>query len=103
MNGDDSGRFPTRREGVRVPGPVKIKKKGGVVLVQAGALVKGRHSGQGQTQWKREIADSSGEFSQGEEEAERIMEGRSILTASFPEFIHELSFSSARGTGCHLR
>ena len=23
MNGDDSGRFPTRREGVRVPGPVK--------------------------------------------------------------------------------
>ena len=35
--------------------------------------------------------------------AERIMEGRSILTASFPEFIHELSFSSARGTGCRLR
>ena len=29
--------------------------------------------------------------------------GRSILTASFPEFIHELSFSSARGTGCRLR
>ena len=30
------------------------------------------------------------------------MEGRSILTASFPEFIHELSFSSARGTGVSL-
>ena len=28
---------------------------------------------------------------------------RSILTASFPEFIHELSFSSAQGTGCRLR
>ena len=35
--------------------------------------------------------------------AERSMEERSILTASFPEFIHELSFSSARGTGCRLR
>ena len=23
MNGDDSGRFPTKGEGVRVPGPVK--------------------------------------------------------------------------------
>ena len=73
------------------------------MLVQAGALVKGRQSGQGQTQWKRRNADSSGEFSQGEEEAERITEGISILTASFPEFIHELSFSSARGTECHLR
>ena len=30
------------------------------------------------------------------------MEGRSILTASLPKFIHELSFSSARGTGCRL-
>ena len=30
------------------------------------------------------------------------MEGRSILTASFPEFIYELSFSSARKTGCRL-
>ena len=29
------------------------------MLVQAGALVKGRQSGQGQTQWKRRIADSS--------------------------------------------
>ena len=73
------------------------------MLVQAGALervgnlVRARRSGRG------EIADSSGEFSQGEEETERIMEGRSILTASFPEFIHELSFSSARGTGCRLR
>ena len=27
MNGDDSGRFPTRGEGVRVPGPVKRRKK----------------------------------------------------------------------------
>ena len=27
MNGDDSGRFPTRREGVRVPGHVKKRKK----------------------------------------------------------------------------
>ena len=27
MNGDDSGRFPTRGEGVRVPGPVKKRKK----------------------------------------------------------------------------
>ena len=26
-NGDDSGRFPTRGEGVRVPGPVKKRKK----------------------------------------------------------------------------
>ena len=60
-------------------------------------MVRARRSGRG------EIADSSGEFSQGEGGAERIMEGRSILTASFPEFIHELSFSSARGTECHLR
>ena len=70
--------------------------------VQAGSLVKGRQSGQGQTQWKREIADGSGEFIQ-EGGAERIGEGRSILTVSFPEFIHELSFSSVRGTGCRLR
>ena len=35
--------------------------------------------------------------------AERSMDERSILTASSPEFIHELSFSSARGTGCRLR
>ena len=27
MNGDDSGRFSTRGEGVRVPGPVKKRKK----------------------------------------------------------------------------
>ena len=27
MNRDDSGRFPTRGEGVRVPGPVKKRKK----------------------------------------------------------------------------
>ena len=27
VNGDDSGRFPTRREGVRVPGPAKKRKK----------------------------------------------------------------------------
>ena len=27
MNGNDSGRFPPRREGVRVPGPVKKRKK----------------------------------------------------------------------------
>ena len=70
------------------------------MLVQAGALsnlVRARRSGRG------EIADSSGEFSQGEGGAERFMEGRSILTASFPEFIHELSFSSARGTRCRLR
>ena len=26
MNGDDSGRFPTRGEGVRLPGPVKKRK-----------------------------------------------------------------------------
>ena len=39
MNGDDSGRFPTRGEGVRVPGPVKKRKKEEFVLVQAGALV----------------------------------------------------------------
>ena len=36
-------------------------------------------------------------------EQKEFMERRSILTASFPEFIHELSFSSARGTGCRLR
>ena len=51
------------------------------MLVQAGALsnlVRARRSGRG------EIADSSGEFSQGKGGAERIMEGRSILTASFP-------------------
>ena len=105
MNGDDSGRFPTRGEGVRVPGPVKKEKEGGVVLAQAGALVKGRQSGQGGeiADGRGEIADGCGEFSQGEGGAERIMEGRSILTASFPEFIHELSFSSARGKGCRLR
>ena len=60
-------------------------------------LVRTRRSGRG------EIADGSGEFSQVEGGAERIMEGRSILIASFPEFIHELSFGSARGTGCRLR
>ena len=27
VNEDDSGRFPTRGEGVRVPGPVKKRKK----------------------------------------------------------------------------
>ena len=27
MNNDDSGRFPTRGEGVRVPGSVKKRKK----------------------------------------------------------------------------
>ena len=27
MNGVDSGRFPTRREGVRLPEPVKKRKK----------------------------------------------------------------------------
>ena len=27
MNGDDSGRFPTKGEDVRVPGPVKKRKK----------------------------------------------------------------------------
>ena len=43
------------------------------------------------------------ELSQGEGGAERIVEGRSILTASFPKVIHELSFGSARGTGCCLR
>ena len=32
-------------------------------------------------------------------EQKELWEGRSILTASFPEFIHELSFSSARGRG----
>ena len=72
--------------------------------VRAGALVKGRQSGQGQTQWKAErLLMAVESFIQGEGGAERIVEGRSILTASFPEFIHELSFSSARGTGCRLR
>ena len=27
MNGNNGGRFPTRGEGVRVPGPVKKRKK----------------------------------------------------------------------------
>ena len=74
------------------------------MLVQAGALVKGRQSGQGQDAVEEEkllIAVESSVKEKGG--AERIMEGRSILTASFPEFIHELSFSSARGTGCRLR
>ena len=70
------------------------------MLAQANALVKGRQSGQGQTQW---FANGSGEFSQGEGGAERTVKGRSILTASFPEFIHVLSFGSARGTGFCLR
>ena len=52
---------------------------------------------------EEEIADGSGELNQGEGGAEGIVEGRSILTASFPEFIYELSFGSARGTGCRLR
>ena len=73
------------------------------MLVRAGALVKGRQSGQARRSGRGEITDGSGEFIQGEGRAERIVEGRSILTASFPEFIHELSFSSARGTGCRLR
>ena len=55
MNGDDSGRFPTRGEGVRGPRPVEKEKEGGVVLAKANALVKDRQSGQGQTQWKRRI------------------------------------------------
>ena len=70
------------------------------MLTQANAsenLVRARRSGRG------EIADGSGEFSQGEGRAERIMKERSILTASFPEFIHELSFGFARGTRCRLR
>ena len=73
------------------------------MLVQAGALVRVGNLVRARRNGRGEIADSSGEFSQGEGAAERIMEGRSILTASFPEFIHELSFSSARGTGCRLR
>ena len=73
------------------------------MLAQANALEMDRQSGQGQTQWKRKDSDGSGEFGQGEEGAEGTVEGRSILTASFPEFIHELSFGSARGTGCCLR
>ena len=40
------------------------------------------------------------ELSQGEGGAERIVEGRRILTASFPKVIHELLFGSLRGTGC---
>ena len=60
-------------------------------------LVRARRSARG------EFADGGGEFSQGEGGAERIMEGRSILTASFSEFIHELLFSTARGTGCRVR
>ena len=68
------------------------------MLAQANALVgRARRSGRG------EIGDGSGEFSQGEGGAQRIVEGRSILTASFPEFIHELSFGSARRMGCCLR
>ena len=53
------------------------------MLVQSGALVKGRQSGQGQTQWKRRIADSSGEFSQGKGGAEKIMEGRASSQLAF--------------------
>ena len=41
MNGDDSGRFPTRGEGVRVPGPVKKEKEGGVVLGSGRCFSKG--------------------------------------------------------------
>ena len=74
------------------------------MLVQANALVKdriylvrARRSGRG------EFANGSGELSQGEGGAEGIAEERSILTASFPEFIHELLFDSAQGTGCCLR
>ena len=73
------------------------------MLAQANALVKDRQSGQGQTQWKRRVADGSGELSQGEGGAERIVDERSILTTSFPEFIHELLFGSAQGTGCCLK
>ena len=50
VNGDDSGRFPTRGEGVRGPRPVEKEKEGGVVRAKANALVKDRQSGQGQTQ-----------------------------------------------------
>ena len=64
------------------------------MLAQANASVKDRQSCRGR-----------GEFGNGKGEGgvEKIVEGRSILTASFPMFTHELSFSSARGTGCCLR
>ena len=73
------------------------------MLAQAGALVKDRQFGQGQTQWKRRDCRWQWRVQSREGGAERIMEGRNILTASFPEFIHELPFGSARGTGCRLR
>ena len=66
-------------------------------LVRIGNLIRARRNGRG------EFADGSGEYSQGEGRAEGIAEGKRILTASFPEFIHELSFGSTRGTGCCLR
>ena len=67
-------------------------------------LSKGRQSGQGQDAVEEEkllIAVESSVKEKGE--ARKNYGGRSILTASFPKFIHELSFSSARGTGCRLR
>ena len=73
------------------------------MLAQANALVKNRQPGQGQTQWKRRVWRCRGELSQGEGGAEGIVEGRRILTASYPEFTHEPSFGSARGMGCYLR
>ena len=64
------------------------------MLAQANALVKDKQSGRARRSGRKEFANGSGEFSQGEGGTEWIVEGRSILTASFPEFIHELSFGS---------
>ena len=72
-------------------------------MAQANALVKDRQSGRGQMQWKRRVWRWQWRVQPRKGGAEVIVEGRGILTASFPNFIHELSFGSARGTGCCLR
>ena len=46
-----------------------------------------------------EFTDGSGEFSQNEVGAERVMKERVILAASLLKFIHVLSFSTARSAG----
>ena len=76
------------------------------MLAQANALVKDRQSGQGQsgqTLWKRRVCRWQWRVQPRRRGSRKNCGGRSILTASFPEFIHELSFGSARGTGCCLR
>ena len=57
------------------------------MLAQANTLVKDGQSGQGQTQWKRRVCRWQWRAQPKRKESRKnnIVEGRSILTASFPD------------------